>query len=99
MLENGACVPQRDGVFTPKMNDWMHCLTSFWLRPSTRTNGARYVSNEENACAPAHSFCMMPRKLTIWLHSVLRWLAGVELILPGMPRPCWMSCLRLQPAQ
>ena len=29
MLENGACVPQRDGVFTPKMNDWMHCLTSF----------------------------------------------------------------------
>ncbi len=22
-------MPQRDGVFTPKMNDWMHCLTLF----------------------------------------------------------------------
>ena len=25
----------------------------------------RYVSKEENACAPAHSFCIMPKKLTI----------------------------------
>ena len=25
--------------------------------------------------------------------------AGEELIFPGMPRPCWISCLRLQPAQ
>ena len=23
------------------------------------------VSKEENACAPAHSFCMIPRKFTI----------------------------------
>ena len=28
MLVNGACVPQRDGVFTPYTKDWMHCLTS-----------------------------------------------------------------------
>ena len=40
------------------------------MRLSTFTNGARYVSKEENACAPAHSFCMMPRKLTIWLQRV-----------------------------
>ena len=24
-----------------------------------------YVSNEENACAPAHSFCIIPKKFTI----------------------------------
>ena len=28
MFENGACVPQRDGVFTPKIKDSMHFLTS-----------------------------------------------------------------------
>ena len=55
---------------------------------------------QENACAPAHSFCMMPRKFTIWLHSVDRWLAGEEVIFPGTPpRPSWMSCFKLQPAQ
>ena len=56
---------------------------------------ARYVSNDENACAPAHSFCMMPRKLTIWLHNVERWLAGEDVILPGTPpRPSWgVVCL------
>ena len=26
MLENGACVPQRDGVLTPKTKDSMHCF-------------------------------------------------------------------------
>ena len=57
------------------------------------------MSKELNAWAPAHSFCMMPRKFTIWLQRVERWLAGVELILPGIPRPCWISCFKLQPAQ
>ena len=56
-------------------------------------------SKEEKAWAPAHSFCMMPRKLTIWLHRVERCAAGEELILPGMPRPCWISCFKDQPAQ
>ena len=28
MLENGACVPQRDGVLTPKTKDSMHCFVS-----------------------------------------------------------------------
>ena len=27
MLENGACVPQRDGVLTPKIKDSIHFLT------------------------------------------------------------------------
>ena len=39
---------------------------------SILTNGARYVSKEEKACAPAHSFCIIPKKLTIWLQSVER---------------------------
>ena len=34
------------------------------------------MSKLEKACAPAHSFCMIPRKFTIWLQSVERWLAG-----------------------
>ena len=41
MLENGAWVPQREGVFTPNTKDWIHCLTSFWERLSTFTKGAR----------------------------------------------------------
>ena len=28
MLLNGACVPQRDGVFTPNTNDSTHCFVS-----------------------------------------------------------------------
>ena len=36
-----------------------------------------------------HSFCIMPRKLTIWLQSVERCAAGDDDILPGMPpSPC-----------
>ena len=27
MLENGACVPQREGVFTPNIKDSMHFFT------------------------------------------------------------------------
>ena len=49
MLEKGAWVPQRLGVLTPKTKDWMHCLTSFWVRLSTLTKGAKYVSKELNA--------------------------------------------------
>ena len=49
MFENGACVPQRLGVFTPKMKDSMHFFTSRYDRLSALTNGARYVSNDENA--------------------------------------------------
>ena len=85
IFENGACVPQREGVLTPKMNDSMHFLTSPYERLSTFTNGARYVSKDENACAPAHSFCIMPRKLTIWLQRVARCFAGEEVIFPGTP--------------
>ena len=43
------------------------------------------MSNEENACAPAHSFCIMPKKFTIWLQRVERCAAGAEVILPGTP--------------
>ena len=43
------------------------------------------MSKEENAWAPAHSFCMIPRKLTIWLQSTLKCFAGADVILPGIP--------------
>jgi hypothetical protein len=36
------------------------------------TNGAIYVSKLENACAPAHSFCRVQRKFTIWLTALLK---------------------------
>ena len=58
------------------------------------------MSKDENACAPAHSFCIMPKKLTIWLQSVARCFAGAEVILPGIPpSPSCISCLRDHPAQ
>lgn len=34
---------------------------------------------------PAHSFCMMPKKLTIWLQSVERCEAGAEVMRPSTP--------------
>ena len=46
ILENGACVPQREGVFTPYINASRHFLTSSYERLSVLTNGARYVSND-----------------------------------------------------
>ncbi len=64
------------------------------------TKGARYVSKEENAWAPAHSFCMIPKKFTIWLHSTDRCLAGEDVIFPVIPpNPSWISCFKDQPAQ
>ena len=41
--------------------------------------------NGEQALEITHSFCMIPRKLTIWLQRVARWLAGEEVIFPGTP--------------
>ena len=35
-------------------------------------NGAMYVSKDEKAWAPAHSFCSVPRKLTIWPQADLK---------------------------
>ena len=58
------------------------------------------MSKEEKACAPAHSFCMMPRKFTIWLQSTERCLAGEEVIFPVMPpSPSNSSCFKDHPAQ
>ena len=58
------------------------------------------MSKEENACAPAHSFCMIPKKLTIWLHKVAKCFAGFEVILPSTPpKPSCISCFNDQPAQ
>ena len=61
MFENGACVPQRLGVFTPKMKLCMHCLTSLWKLINLYKR-SKVGIKWRNACAPAHSFCMMPRK-------------------------------------
>ena len=58
------------------------------------------MSKEEKACAPAHSFCIIPRKLTIWLQSTLKCAAGEDEILPVIPpRPSWISCFNDHPAQ
>jgi len=67
---------------------------------SKRTNGAMYVSKEENAWAPAHSFCSVPKKLTICPIALEKCLGGAASIAPGTPlKPCWISVRRDQPAQ
>ena len=59
-----------------------------------------YVSNELKACAPAHSFCMVPRKLTIWPMAELKCFGGEDSTLPGTPlRPSSSSTRSDQPAQ
>ena len=100
ILVNGAWVPQREGVLTPYTNDWIHCFTSWYDKLSAFTNAAKYVSKDENACAPAHSFCIIPKKFTIWLQRVDKCLAGDEVIFPGTPpKPSLINCFKLQPAQ
>ena len=68
-----------------------------------------YGANEERTgcsiCKPGYyspedSFCMMPKKFTIWLHKVAKCEAGAEVILPGTPpRPSLISCFEDHPAQ
>ena len=67
------------------MSSWTHCLTSSKERSSSRMNGAMYVSKDEKAWAPAHSFCSVPRKLTIWPQAADRCLGGADEIAPGTP--------------
>ena len=40
-LVKGACVPHLDGVLTPYINDWIHCLTSLYDNLSILTKGAK----------------------------------------------------------
>ena len=63
-------------------------------------NGAMYVSKDEKAWAPAHSFCSVPRKLTIWPQADLKCRGGLEAMEPATPlKPSSSSLLRDQPAQ
>ena len=56
------------------------------------------MSKDENDWEAAHSFCMIPRKFTIWLQRVARCLAGDAVIFPVMPpRPSSRSFLRDHP--
>ena len=74
--------------------------TSGYVSRSVRTNGAMYVSNELNACAPAHSFCIVPRKFTICPIAELKCLGGADSTFPGTPlSPSSSSTRRDQPAQ
>jgi hypothetical protein len=58
------------------------------------------VSNELNACAPAHSFCSVPRKLTICPTALDMCLGGPASTLPGTPfKPSCSSVRSDQPAQ
>ena len=67
---------------------------------SLRMKGAMYVSKEENACAPAHSFCNVPRKLTICPTAEDMCRGGADSTLPGTPfRPSCSSVRSDQPAQ
>ena len=59
-----------------------------------------YVSNELNACAPAHSFCRVPRKLTICPTADEKCLGGRDSMVPGTPLNPSLSSIRSdQPAQ
>lgn len=70
------------------------------MSASRRTNGAMYVSNELNACAPAHSFCSVPRKFTIWPTALDMCFGGPDSTLPGTPfNPSLSSVRSDQPAQ
>ena len=72
------------------MSSWMPWRTSWYVSASCRTYGAMNVSNELNACAPAHSFCIVPRKLTIWPMADEQCLGAVASTLPATPfRPSW----------
>src|SRR3989338_8187839 len=100
ILLNGVCVPHRDGTLRLKTNCWMLCLTCASVSLSSFTNGARYVSKDENACAPAHSFCSVPRKFTICATAVSKCFGGEDSTFPGTPlNPSSNNCRKLQPAQ
>ena len=82
------------------MSSCMHWTTCSYVMLSRRTKGAMYVSKEENAWAPAHSFWSVPRKFTIWPHAEEKWRGGAEAIAPLTPlKPSWMRRLRDHPAQ
>ena len=97
---NGVCVPQREGTLRLNTNSWIACSTWSYVRPSIRTKGARYVSKLENDCAPAHSFCSVPRKLTIWPSAEVRCFGGAEDTAPATPpKPSSSNARSDQPAQ
>jgi len=49
------------------------------------TKGDKYVSNELNACAPAHSFCNVPKKFIIWFTADCKFLGGADCNFPSTP--------------
>ena len=62
--------------------------------------GAKYVSKDENAWAPAHSLCKIPKKFAIWPRASLKWLGAVLSTLPLTPlNPSSSNTLSDQPAQ
>ena len=64
-LINGVCVPQRHGTAQLNTNVCIAFLTSEYDILSILTYGAKYVSTDENAWAPANSFCNVPKKFTM----------------------------------